>query len=308
MNKLNDSGKGLSLKMLFLWSIIVVIFFILLGIVVMFVAMPYYNDGRALGIPFLILLSGISLLIAFVGRKQKLRVENKATTPINTLSSGDVEIAGKVKAVGKTIISPTSQNCVYYDAYWYDTVVVNPASENPHTTAVQVDHEVRSSSFVIIDQYGEAELDLHDVDLNNVQRHREQVWIYEFNSIITCDNSKRNPIGGRISDRYQELNLKAGDNFYYNGVIEESECENETGIAALPPIVKEQPPLLTEIPTGVRKWKLKGGIIGNKSEEQIKNKFKNVMVISFVVSVVFLVTALILHLMPLDTISELLKE
>ena len=76
----------------------------------------------------------------------------------------------------------------------------------------------------------------------------------------------------------------------------------------MPPIVKEQPPLLTEIPTGVRKWKLKGGIIGNKSEEQIKNKFKNVMVISFVVSVVFLVTALILHLMPLDTISELLKE
>ena len=308
MNKLNDSGKGLSLKMLFLWSIIVVIFFILLGIVVMFVAMPYYNDGRALGIPFLILLSGISLLIAFVGRKQKLRVENKATTPINTLSSGDVEIAGKVKAVGKTIISPTSQNCVYYDAYWYDTVVVNPASEYAHTTAVQVDHEVRSSSFVIIDQYGEAELDLHDVDLNNVQRHREQVWIYEFNSIITCDNSKRNPIGGRISDGYQELNLKAGDNFYYNGVIEESECENETGIAALPPIVKEQPPLLTEIPTGVRKWKLKGGIIGNKSEEQIKNKFKNVMVISFVVSVVFLVFAVILHFLPLDTISELLKE
>ena len=307
MNKLNDSGKGLSLKMLFLWSIIVVIFFILLGIVVMFVAMPYYNDGRALGIPFLILLSGISLLIAFVGRKQKLRVENTATTPINTLSSGDVEIAGKVKAVGKTIISPTSQNCVYYDAYWYDTVVVNPASENPHTTAVQVDHEVRSSSFVIIDQYGEAELDLHDVDLNNVQRHREQVWIYEFNSIITCDNSKRNPIGGRISDRYQELNLKAGDNFYYNGVIEESECENETGIAALPPIVKEQPPLLTEIPTGVRKWKLKGGIIGNKSEEQIKNKFKNVMVISFVVSVVFLVFAVILHFLPLDTIQKFME-
>ncbi len=274
----------------------------------MFVAMPYYNDGRALGIPFLILLSGISLLIAFVGRKQMLRVENKATTPINTLSSGDVEIAGKVKAVGKTIISPTGQNCVYYDAYWFDSIVVINDGETQHTSAVPVDHEVRSSSFVIIDQYGEAELDLHDVDLNNVQRHREQVWMHEFKGIITCSNSKRNPIGGKISDHYREFNLKAGDNFYYNGVIEESKYENETGIAALPPIVKEQPPLLTEIPTGARKWKLKGGIIGNKSEEQIKNKYKKVMVISFVVSVVFLVFAVILHLLPLGTISELLKE
>ena len=307
MNKLNDSGKGLSRKMLFVWSIIVIIFFVLLGIVVTFVAMPYYNDGRALGIPFLILLSGISLLFAFVVRKQKLRVENKTTTPINTLSSGDVEIAGKIKPVGKTIISPTGENCVYYDAYWFDTIIVNPASENRHSTSVQIDHEVRSSSFVIIDQYGEAELDLNDLDPNNVQRHSEQVWMYEFKSIISCSNSKQNPIGGKISDGYKEFNLKANDSFYYNGVIEESKYVNEIGIAALPPIVKEQPPLLTEITTGAKKWKLKGGIISNKSEEQIKNKYKTVMVISFVVSVLFLLFAIILHLLPLDTIQKLME-
>ena len=75
----------------------------------------------------------------------------------------------------------------------------------------------------------------------------------------------------------------------------------------MPPIVKEQPPLLTEIPTGARKWKLKGGIIGNKSEEQIKNKYKKVMVISFVVSVVFLVFAVILHFLPLDTIQKFME-
>lgn len=308
MNKLNDSGKGLSLKMLFLWSIIGIIFFVLLGIAVMFLAMPYYNDGRALGIPFLILLSGISLWFAFAFRKLKLKVENKTTTPINTLSSGDVEIAGKIKSVGKTIISPTGENCVYYDAYWFDTVVVNPASENPHSTSVQINHEVRSSSFVIIDQYGEAELDLNDVDPNNVQRHSEQAWIYEFKSIISCSNSKQNPIGGKISDGYKEFNLKANDSFYYNGLIEESKYVNEIEIAALPPIiVKEQPPLLTEIPTGAKKWKLKGGIISNKSEEQIKNKYKTVMVISFVVSVLFLLFAIILHLLPLDTIQKFME-
>ena len=150
MKKLYDPGEGVSLKVRFLGSLIVVIFFILLGIVVMFVAKPYYNDGRALGVPFLILLSGIFLLLAFAFRKQMLRVVNKPTTPMNSLSSGDVEIVGKVKPVGKTIISPTGQNCVYYAAYWIDTVVVSHTSENTHTTSVQVGHEVSNSSFVII--------------------------------------------------------------------------------------------------------------------------------------------------------------
>ena len=298
MKKLYDPGEGVSLKVRFLGSLIVVIFFILLGIVVMFVAKPYYNDGRALGVPFLILLSGIFLLLAFAFRKQMLRVVNKPTTPMNSLSSGDVEIVGKVKPVGKTIISPTGQNCVYYAAYWIDTVVVSHTSENTHTTSVQVGHEVSNSSFVIIDQYGEAELDFSDVQYHSVQG----LWINEFKS-IKCSNSKRNPIGGKISDSYNEFNLKAGDDFYYNGVIEESQNE----IAALPPIINDQPPLLTKIPTGARKWKLKGGIIGNKPEEQIKNKNKIMMVGSFVVSMLFLMLAVIFHVVPLDTIQKFME-
>ena len=287
MKKLYDPSEGVSLKVRFLGSLIVVIFIILLGIVVMFVARPYYNDGRALGVPFLILLSGTFLLLAFAFRRQMLRVVKKPTTPINTLSSGDVEIVGKVKPVGKTIISPTGQNCVYYAAYWIDTVVVSRTSENTHTASVQVGHEVSNSSFIIIDQYGEAELDFSDVQYHSVQG----LWINEFKS-IKCSNSKRNPIGGKISDSYNEFNLKAGDDFYYNGVIEEYKNE----IAPLPPIINDQPPLLTKIPTGAQKWKLKGGILGNKPEVQIKNKYKIMMVGSFIFSMIFLVLALNLHM------------
>ena len=265
----------------------------------------YYNDNRGWLITILIAVSGFSLLGMFVRRSQVLKIENKEKTPVNALSAGDVEIVGKVKSVGESIISPTGHNCVYYASYWMNWISTGGSAEHggSNISCILVADDIRSSSFVIADESGEIVLDLSDVQYQS----SHGFWINEFKG-IRIKNPKRSPIGGILSSEYEEYNLKAGDDFYYNGVISVFNDKDKTEITELPPIISKQPEwTLPEIPTGTRKWKLEGGTIGNKTEDEIVNCYKRGMNISLVVTVILWVTVIFLHFVPMSTISKVLQ-
>ena len=184
-----------------------------------------------------------------------------------------------------------------------------------HTSYVLVADKVRHSSFVIADKSGEIELDLSDVQYQSVHG----LWVNHFKG-IKLKNSQQSPIGGIVSSRYEEYNLKVGDNFYYNGAIGKFDYEEKTEISDLPPIIgtanrdkadtSDLPPViikesewtLPEIPAGTKKWKLEGGIIGNRSEEDIGSCYKKRKNASLVVAIILWIIVIFLHFVPLSTL------
>ena len=285
----------------------------------------YYNDNRGWLIIILIVVSGFSLLCFLVCRAWVMKIENKEKTPVNKLRAGDVEIVGKVKSVGESIISPTGRNCVYYASYWVNKIYTNRGVGADGTSHVDISFvlvadNVRSSSFVIADESGEIELDLSDVQYQSVQG----LWINRFKG-IKLKNPQQSPIGGIVSSQYEEYNLKAGDDFYYNGAIGEFNYKDKTEITDLPPIIgttnsdkaeiSDLPPVilkesewtLPEIPAGTRKWKLEGGIIGNRTEEDIGSSYQKGMNISSVVTITLWVIVIFLHFVPLSTLKKIYR-
>ena len=110
MKKLYDASEGLSIgKQVICALLACVIIICIFGGVFLAGAFlsDYYNDNRGWVITILMAVSGLSLLWFLVCRSFVTRIENKETTPVNELSAGDVEIVGKVKSVGESIISPT---------------------------------------------------------------------------------------------------------------------------------------------------------------------------------------------------------
>ena len=331
MKKLYDASEGLSIGKQLIGSllacIILICFFGGVYLAGAFLS-DYYNDNRGWVITILMSVSGLSLLWFLVCRSFVTKIENKETTPVNELSAGDVEIVGKVKSVGESIISPTGHNCVYYASYWVNKIYTHRGNGEiggyTDISYVQVADNVRSSSFVIADESGEIELDLSDVQYQSVHG----LWMNQFKG-IKLKNPQRSPIGGIVSSQYEEYNLKAGDNFYYNGAIGEFNYKDKTEISDLPPIIgtanrdkaeiSDLPPIigttsrdkaeisdlppvilkesewtLPEIPAGTRKWKLEGGIIGNRTEEDIGSSYQKGMNISLVVTIILWVIVIFL--------------
>ena len=158
MKKLYDPSEGLSIGKQLIWfllaCIILICFFGGVYLAGAFLS-GYYNDNRGWVITILMSVSGLSLLWFLVCRSFVTKIENKETTPVNELSAGDVEIAGKVKSVGESIISPTGHNCVYYASYWVNKNYTHRGNGeiggSTDISCVQVADNVRSSSFVIAD-------------------------------------------------------------------------------------------------------------------------------------------------------------
>ena len=328
MKKLYDAGEGLSIGKRLIGSllacIILICFFGGVYLVGEFLS-DYYNDNRGWLIIIFIVVSGFSLLWLIVCRSYVMKIENKEKTPVNELSAGDVEIVGKVKSVGESIISPAGHNCVYYASYWVNKIYSTRRGYGESGGSIDISYvlvadNVRSSSFVIADESGEIELDLSDVQYQSVHG----LWINHFKG-IKLKNPQRNPIGGIVSSQYEEYNLKAGDYFYYNGAIGEFNYKDKTEIPDLPPIIgttnsdkaeiSDLPPVilkeskwtLPEIPAGTRKWKLEGGVIGNKSEEDISRYYQRRMNISLVVTIILWVIVIFLHFVPLSTLSKIYR-
>jgi hypothetical protein len=327
MKKLYDASEGLSIGKQVIWSllacVIVICFFGGVYLAGAFLS-DYYNDNRGWVITILMAVSGLSLLWFLVCRSFVTRIENKETTPVNELSAGDVEIVGKVKSVGESITSPTGHNCVYYASYWVNKIYTHRGNgESGGSTDISyvlVADNVRNSSFVIADESGEIELDLSDVQYQSVHG----LWMNQFKG-IKLKNPQRSPIGGIVSSQYEEYNLKAGDNFYYNGAIGEFNYKDKTEISDLPPIIgtanrdkaeiSDLPPVilkesewtLPEISAGTRKWKLEGGIIGNRTEEDIGSSYQKGMNISLVVTIILWVIVIFLLFLPSE-IYRILKE
>ena len=340
MKKLYDAGEGLSIGQRLIGSlgacILLICFFGGVYLAGEFLS-DYYNDNRGWMITILIVVSGFSLLWFLVCRSYVKKIENKEKTPVNELSAGDVEIVGKVKSVGESIVSPTGHNCVYYASYWFNVISTGASAEQGggHISYVLVADNIRNSSFVIADESGEIELDLSDVQYQSMHG----LWMNQFKG-IKLKNPKRSPIGGIVSSQYEEYNLKAGDNFYYNGSIGEFIYKDKTEISNLPPIIEtanrdkaeisnlppvigtanrdkaeisDLPPVilkesewtLPEIPVGTRKWKLEGGIIGNRTEEDIGGSYQKGMNISLVVTIILWVIVIFLHFVPLSTLSKI---
>ena len=335
MKKLYDSSEGITIRQRIIGGLIVIPIIICflwgLNLINEFLR-DYYNvesatslvaKNRGSWIICSILLSGCTLFWCLVRRSQVMNSENKERVPVNELSAGDVKFVGKVKSVGESIISPTGHDCVYYASYWLNVVSTGTSAEqggSNHTSYVLVADDVRSSSFVITDESGEVELDLSDVKYQSMHG----LWINEFEG-IRSNNPKRSPIGGIVSSQYEEYNLKAGDNFYYNGAIGEFNYKDKTEITDLPPIIQtyvnrdktefsDLPPVISkksewtlpEIPAGTRKWKLEGGVIGNRTEEDIVSWNKRGMIVSLVFTIILWLMAISLHFAPEILIGDIL--
>ena len=204
---------------------------------------------------------------------------------------------------------------MYYASYWVNKIYTHRGNGeiggSTDISYVQVADNVRSSSFVIADESGEIELDLSDFQYQSCN----SLWRNQFKG-IKLKNPQRIPIGGIVSSQYEEYNLKAGDDFYYNGAIGEFNYEDKTEISDLPPVIgtanrdkaeiSDLPPVilkesewtLPEIPAGTRKWKLEGGIIGNRTEEDIGSSYQKGMNISLVVTIILWVIVIFLLFLP----------
>ena len=110
--------NSLTSKQGLIGSLILLLVFCGFGAFCFFITVPYYNDERGWIIPVLTFFAGICLLVVILDVKLKIKIQNTANTPLNSLTSGDHEIIGKVKPVGKVIKSPTGQDCVFYSAFW----------------------------------------------------------------------------------------------------------------------------------------------------------------------------------------------
>ena len=108
----------------------------------------------------------------------------------------------------------------------------------------------------------------------------------------------------RVSSDYdQDANFNEYKSFaFFKPGIDKAE------ISDLPPVIlKESEWTLPEIPAGTRKWKLEGGIIGNRTEEDIGSSYQKGMNISLVVTIILWVIVILLLFLPSE-ILRILKE
>ena len=284
--------NSLTFKREIIASLILILMFCGFAAICYFITVPYYNDERGWVIPVLIFFAGVFLLAVILNIKLQIKIKKTVNTPLNSLTSGDHEIIGKVKPIGKVIKSPTGQECVYYTAFWTNQIYVG-GEETGRFEEILIQEEKDYCSFVIEDEYGNVELDLSELNHNSLR----------FSDLkkLSLKNLQSEPIGNIESQKYEEIILKHGDNFYFNGSIEEVKYDDFKS----PPVITKTPPLLKRVPTGAEKYKItKTLIIGNKSEEKIINKRNKIIVISFVLYVLFAVPAIILHFF---TVSEIMK-
>jgi len=207
----------------------------------------------------------------------------KKNTNLNSLDSGSHEIVGKIKPIGKLVESPTGVKCVYYASFWINTVYEG-SGEHQNALELIVKEKHENCTFVIVGEYGNIELDLSNLKT-------ELIRFSDISKRKINNSGSSNPVGNIKSQKYEEVVLMPNDDFYYNGTIEEV-VKNEGDKTSAMSI----PPLLTEIPTGSKLFKIiKANLIANKSENKLIKKKKNIILIALVVFIVFLMIAFGLH-------------
>jgi hypothetical protein len=288
--------NSLTFKQELISSLILILIFCGFGAICFFITVPYYNDERGWIIPVLIFFAGVCLLAVILNVKLKVKIQNTVNTPLNSLTSGDHEIIGKVKTIGKVIKSPTGQECVYYSAFWINQIYIG-TGESGRYEEILIQEEKDYCTFVIEDEYGNVELDLSEFNHNSLR-------VSDLKK-VSLKNLQSKPIGNVESQKYEEIILKNGDEFYFNGSIEEMKFNDNKS----PLVLTKTPPLLKRIPTGAKKYKItKTVIIGNKSEEKIIHNRNKIIVIAFVLFVLFATPAIMLHLFTVSEIMQFMNK
>ncbi len=255
-----------------------------IGAIVLFgyFAVQYYGDEVGVYIT-IVLLIAIFPALAIVFNILAIVKIKKKNTNLNSLDTGSHEIVGKIKPIGKLVKSPTGINCVYYASFWIDTVYEG-SGEHRNALELLVKEKYENCTFVIEDEYDKIELDLTNLKT-------ELIRFYDINKKKLKNSGSANPIGNVRSENYEEVVMMPNDDFYFNGTIEEviKNDFDETSVISVPP-------LLTEIPTGKKLFKIiKAELIGNKSEKKLIKKKINIIIIALFIFIVFFMIALGLH-------------